>query len=146
MVITRPKPHAYRDVHEVAAPADERNAAHIALSGARHLLGLGDVRIQWFQYARSDAGRTWMDSRKLRGLTYPDTPGTIFIRAGQGVRSVVESVLHECRHLHQNRQHGPSSGSTDSQQRERDAEQFAAQYVVEYTLRVPITADVRSMS
>jgi hypothetical protein len=144
MVMTRAKPYVYRDTSSAAVHIDEQRAASIALSHARHLLGLGDISIQWFQPARMRMGRIWWDNRRLRGLTYPDDPRQIFIRSGQGVRGVVESVLHECRHLWQNREWGASDGAHSKTQREDDADQFAAQHVVKLTLQVPITTDVRS--
>lgn len=102
-----------QEIDESTVPDLERRSARLALSIACEALRIPQPQITWF--ASVHGNRTSLDG--ARYALDPHTLGymdrrfweEIFVRAGQGLESVRETVAHESVHCWQAIMHGPVS-------------------------------------
>lgn len=124
-------PVFYREVPADRVPSEQRAVARTALGFARADLGLGTLRVRWFEAGRALdmddalAGLDWFDTDSpVRGLVRTARPDEIWVRVGQPLHRLAETVLHESLHSWQTSQVGAPLGGIEHAGREEMARAY----------------------
>jgi len=152
-----PSKAVYRERDEAEVAFERNRWAKTALVRCSHDLGLGRVRLQWFDDLNAQdphdyrwhLGRygappwkTWFHDGPCLGLYSAYQPDVIHIKTSDDPRQLVFVVAHEARHAWQDRQYGMPGvrtaahfgGNHESEKRwsEEDADAYAQGVLTEF--------------